>query len=388
MAYFVKCRYNEKDMILDLDDLKKQKKKIISDLSKNIETTNHLSSDLDKLHSIISNSENFINAIDCQFEASIRLDKADTIFLFSAIGLQCLRQYLTVFNERTGHIQSGERAHEIENKIFSNDFFEDGSINSKRYYYASMQDIIEKGVPYDIVKGSKKFNLGAGVETNKGYDSRTHRTKTLGHDPVLGYVFGTCNILTATLTNTSMETYHVRNGFIVEHGDTVKMFTHSLERFSEEKKAVVAALVKQYLHIKSDEFSKEGIPLPALSVTSEELTNKLLDCHIDYANVKTIGVQVGTSIFINTIITYLYMIYKYGQESEEINEIKAKKIIEYSNLIISSSSIIRTAISRNLNNLDIGGMCVTIHSIVESKRIQSKIKEEFLEKEMFKLINE
>lgn len=375
-------------MTLDLDDLKRQKKKVISALSNDVERIQEQSMKLGKINSIINNSEDFINAIDYRFERTIRLDRTDTVFLFSAIGLQLLRQFFTAFNERTGHIQSGEKAHETEKRLFSGDFFKNESTNSKRYYYASLQEILEKGVPYDIVKGSKKFNLGAGVETNKGYDSRTHRVKTLGHDPVLGYVFGTCNILTATLTNTSMETYHVRNGFIVEHGDTVKMFTHSLERFSEEKKAVVAAFVKQYLHIKSDEFSKEGIPLPALSVTSEELTNKLLDCHIDYANVKTVGFQVGTSIFINTIITYLYMIYKYGQESEEINEIKAKKIIEYSNLIISSSSIIRTAISRNLNNLDIGGMCVTIHTIVESKKIQSKIKEEFLEKEMFKLINE
>lgn len=46
--------------------------------------------------------------------------------------------------------------------------------------------------------GSKDFDLGIG----SGF---THRAKTLGHDHILGWIFGTMNIATSTITVLELE---------------------------------------------------------------------------------------------------------------------------------------------------------------------------------------
>ena len=36
-----------------------------------------------------------------------------------------------------------------------------------------------------------------------------HRVTAIGHDPILGLIFGTANIATATLTNNRFQSYHI-----------------------------------------------------------------------------------------------------------------------------------------------------------------------------------
>lgn len=67
-------------------------------------------------------------------------------------------------------------------------------------------EIIESGVPYDAIKGTATLGLGIG--------GTNHRCKTLGHDPMLGWVFGTANILTDTMTLSDLRTYRVEKGFV------------------------------------------------------------------------------------------------------------------------------------------------------------------------------
>ncbi len=43
-----------------------------------------------------------------------------------------------------------------------------------------------------------------------------HRITAIGHDPLLGYVFGPANIATATLTNYLLQSFHIATG---ERGD-------------------------------------------------------------------------------------------------------------------------------------------------------------------------
>jgi hypothetical protein len=56
-------------------------------------------------------------------------------------------------------------------------------------------------VPYDITKGSKDLGINMG--------GKYHRMYTLGHDPILGWVFGTANILTDCITFNNFHTNRI-----------------------------------------------------------------------------------------------------------------------------------------------------------------------------------
>lgn len=375
--------------MVDLDDLKKRKKVIKRDAKKTLTRINNLSKDLNRLNLIVADAENILNTLDRKFEAKLKLDKNDVNFLFIAVALQVTRQMLTKFEERTDHVSSGKEAYE-QHRGISEQLFDSNSKRKYRYYYATMDEIIlNPSVPYDVTKGTKKYDLGNGGNQAKGLSGTNHRVKTLGHDPILGYVFGTCNIMTATLTTNTLKTVHVREGMAINKASTKTMFDYSLKRSKEEPQALCAALVKQYFHIKSDIYSHEGIPLPILSMPFENVVHELNKHGIDFGNVITVGKQASYSILINTLIYYLYVLFNMEKKSVDNGIVRAKalKIIEYSNVIASTSNVIYVAISKDLKNLDVGGLLVTIHSIVKSKSVQQKLKEEFLEKEFSTLVN-
>lgn len=50
----------------------------------------------------------------------------------------------------------------------------------------------------------------------------------------------------------------------------------------------------------------------------------------------------------------------------------------YSNTIASTSNVIYTAMTRNLSNLDIGGLLVTIHRIATDTKIIKQIRDEYV----------
>lgn len=62
-------------------------------------------------------------------------------------------------------------------------------------------EIVYSSVPYDATKGSPAQNVKL--------EGKYHRYKTLGHDPILGWVFGTANILTDTITLNNFTSYRI-----------------------------------------------------------------------------------------------------------------------------------------------------------------------------------
>lgn len=368
--------------MIDFDDLKKEKKVIKRNLKKDFNMFYQKGKRLDSLNQTMIEADYIVDAIDFKLEKSIQIKKEDMAFLWVAVALQTIRQILLEFPERTPHNVSDIKAHEAEKNVFSNDWFEKNKDFKNRYYYNPLKDIVSKGVPYDVVKNTKKFNLGDGVDLNKGFSADSHRIKTLGHDPLLGYVFGTANILTSTLTTNKGITVHVKHGEVYANASTRKMMQYATDRVKTDKKSFVAALIKQYLHIRSDEYSIDGLPLPGMSITSEELTNWLMDFDFDYANVKNIGKQMAYAQLINSVILALYGIMNYQKEDSATVKVKGYKIIEYSNIIASTSNIIRVYITADISKLDIGGLFTTVYSIVNSKKIQYDLKKEFMEKEL------
>lgn len=97
-------------------------------------------------------------------------------------------------------------------------------------------------VPYDA---QDNRNTATRVE---GLSTYYHRLLSLGHDPLLGFVFGVSDILTGRMTTID------KNGKIV---------SQVMECYTGRKEAdIFAAIAKQVIHLKSDITTSMGLPAP------------------------------------------------------------------------------------------------------------------------------
>lgn len=385
------------------EKLKTQKNRLIEGIAEDASKFHLIADEAERVSEVSKNAAIIIRDLDRQFEQATKLNGRDVSFLFFATALQCIRQYvLTPFQERTLDKESAKAAHEDEAVIFGTMFGAEDLDGKTKRYYASLEDIIHQGVPYDTQFGSGDFQLKL--------SGKAHRFRTLGHDPLLGWIFGTSNILTNTLTDWNFQSYHIKpqlmsNGAeknkIVQHADTVLMLKKVTERTKKEPQALAAAVIKQGLHIKSDQYSVAGLPIPMLSTLSPETSQAFAEHGIDFGNALTIGKQAAFSIFINTLIAAIHSLYydpSFG--SQKLYEVKTRKILSYSNLIASVSNIIAVALAEAIaaatgntklgkdaaRYLDIGGIAVTLYRIVKDKAFVKQIKQEFLEQEFYDLV--
>jgi hypothetical protein len=239
--------------------------------------------------------------------------------------------------------------------------------------------------------GSPDFGLGLG--------GKTHRYKTLGHDPLLGWIFGTANIATGTLTTWDFSSFHIRTGMsqamqvrdkITYNADTFKVFQYTKGKLLDSgwkgKSIIATSLMKEAKHLKSDIGSFAGLPIPVVQIVSPDFAKELASYGLDAANVVTIGEQAVWATLINTIIAMIHRLFydKSACVSKKVYEVKTRKILSYSNLIATSSNIIITAISAYLGNanalqkLDIGGMLVTLYRLISDFKFMHQVKREFV----------
>lgn len=85
-----------------------------------------------------------------------------------------------------------------------------------------------------------------------GLSTYYHRLMSLGHDPLLGLVFGVADILTGRMTTID------RNGKIV---------SQIMENYADRKESdIFAAIAKQIIHYKSDITTSMGLPAPMMAL--------------------------------------------------------------------------------------------------------------------------
>lgn len=116
-------------------------------------------------------------------------------------------------------------------------------------------------VPYDA---QDNRNTSVFVE---GLSAYYHRLLSLGHDPLLGLIFGVFDILTGKMTTID------KSGKIV---------SQVIESYADRKESdIFAAIAKQIIHFKSDITTSMGLPAPLMglfnllqfgSIGEEELT--------------------------------------------------------------------------------------------------------------------
>ncbi|MGL4862317.1 MAG: hypothetical protein ACRC4T_04250 [Cetobacterium sp.] len=303
--------------------------------------------------------------IENEFRKITKLDKLDVKFLFFATALQCLRQYL------------------ISNSKLRFDDAEKGDAFVKRIVPRQYQDILLQSVPYDA---TQKSEINKGI--NLGIAGNNHRVTTLGHDPLLGWIFGTLNIMTNTLTkNDIMLSSHIVNkhpttGNPIYIGESIfigEVLKSSYEIIMEDKKMLPVCILRQALHFGSDNFTKMGLPLPVLNTVAPDISKDLMkNFQIDFYSV-TRGIALSS--IINLLIANIHALY-YDEEKykkKEIYEVKTRKILLLSNTISSVSNIVYTSITKDFEKLDVGGILVTIYRLISDTKFINNIKKEFVE---------
>lgn len=367
---------------------------------------------------LIDSIENFsqnIRHIETTFDEMTKLKREDYVFILFCAGLQTCRQYLvTDFKQR---LSDQDATKEVKGDK------DEKSNRNKSRYYCSVEKIVTNPVPFDAIEHNGKVHPGlCGVN---------HRVRCLGHYPELGYVFGTANIMTSTVTTkegfSHIQTFHVttepitRNyhykkteetkahtinkDYIYSKAHTDKMFKHCYDRIKNNPKegllALITALAKEHEHLRSDEKSFQSLPFPLLSFTPE-ITEHLREYGLDYINIKTIAKQSAYSSFVNLITEIIYYAYHIGKQIQKAkqtsdvcidNSIKVRfhKIINVANVIATSTNLgvvlfgIFTGNMSLIRKFDIGGEIVTLYNLSKSPNFMIKVKEEYIKTEISKL---
>lgn len=362
---------------------------------------NRIAIDVDRTAKLAQYSDSLIEHIDLQFEKATKLNKTDVKFLLFATALQCIRQFIIgTITQRTDDKTAADKTkgHEKEH-----------SDRQHRLYRPSLNEIITNPVPFDAIYGGKDYGLGIGG----GF---THRAKTIGHDPLLGWLFGTMNIATSTITiSEGLKSYHVLTGItangaardkISMHADTFKVLDSCKNKLLNEgmegKEKIGVSLMKEAIHLKSDMYSTASLPIPIISSISVEAARALADYGLDMGNLLKTAEQAGFAVLINSIIGMIHGLY-YNESTDgnrNLYNVKTRKILSYSNLIASGSNVIAVAVAaglgsisgntvlvkKSLNYLDIGGIMVTIYRLISDRNFIYEVKKEFLEQQWFDIV--
>jgi len=389
--------------------------------SETLESMRDMMLDEERVVDLFENADKVILEINDDFKKATGLNKIDVRFLMLATALQITRWAIIALINRAisekisdsrkenndASIKNREKAQEQQfldkhkEKLNSR---EGGLIKSK---HRSARAIITDSVPYDITRGCTPFAKGAG-----GPDHRMH---TLGHDPVLGWVFGTMNILSDTITLDQRYSFRT---FDVQMTTTPKMWTgitsipeafyETVDSVKEDELRLIAAVAKQAIHLESDKYTKLGLPVPGLETVSSDLAEWLYnkvekngkiikegyDTLLLEKDIKIVGAQAVLAIIINLIIACIHELFYDPAEykNHDLYEVKTRKILSISNAIASASNVIWVscnAVAGNekaLADLDIGGILVTAYRLIVDIRFISKVQKEYLESEWMRRV--
>lgn len=332
---------------------------------------------------VVRNTETIMRDLDIAFCKRTALTASDMSFLFVAAGLQMARQYLlpqiTTPSSRPGDQESAK------------DTWGHGEEHSDRhhwYYNPNLDQIIGNPVPFDAMYGSDAALKGGG--------SFGHRGKTLGHDPLLGLIFGTANIATSTLTTTDLKSYHITTtnmrDYFSYNADTIKIFEKTADKLLyqgiEGKTKIGVSLVKEIIHLNSDINTKNSLPLPVIAAFDPKLASLLAAYGFDMCNVMGVAKHAVYANLINMLVAMIHGAFctETDQMSRDLYQVRTRKIISYSNAIASSTNLIYTAMTEDITKLDVGGLLVTIITLIKNEKFIRKVKEEFIYGSFEKLV--
>lgn len=377
-----------------IDKIRKAKTDADQKFDNYITNAGIVSSGFKNVAAAYDNAESILDDIDAEFRRETGLDVSDVAFLFLAVAIQVVRQYvLTPFEQRLGDQEAAKQTpgHAKEHS------------NRKHHYYRpTLEEVISNPVPFDA-NNQTEYAKG----WLKGSGKMGHRL-TPGHDPILGWIFGTANIATSTITRWDFKSKHVISkkvcrkekeflqDFIDKNASLERILYYTKEALFnqgiEGKTLIAASLGKEYVHLKSDIGTKNSLPFPIVSTISTDVANFLSDYGVDMANISVVFRQAALAQTINMLISMMHgfkFILSYGgrQPSEEeikINQVKTRKILLLSNLIASSSNVVLVLATaeasggESVKYLDVGGLAVSLYRLIADTAVIRRIEREYI----------
>ena len=395
---------------------------------------------IDKTMGICEQNKNIVDDIDNCFLDKVKLTKADLPFLFLATALQTVRWFLMPSvdldyskiskdqrleaNEvkhggQLDGFRSGQRYEKPQinqYKINHKDKYIKEEVEYKNkirgqgtYKYLSWIEILFHAVPYDAMNGSENIHINSNSwiskttilsPIGKQLSGKNHHVATLGHDPVLGWIFGTMNIISSMITFCDFQTFPVKQDVQLDkwkqsidylHPSSLgEMISYCIGSIREDYKRLPAAIARQAMHIKSDKFTKDGLQIPLLTPDiAQKLINKGWNSNeIERIIKKTvknssiIAMQFVISELVNFIIRYIYLFINLG----DINKAKIERILTISSTIAEFSNVGVVIATRNISKLDIGGLISMVHQIVFDLNTRIEIETDYINNEFNKLI--
>lgn len=359
-----------------------------------------------------------VERINNEFAQKTHLNKVDIAFLVIASALQTARWIIIQkvigdlgenvdkdnrINSKEGDRQKKKDVHNWNEKHDNhpNKSGENGYPTWKDILFGQYARIDGNGKSIGVCPYDAQENAPMGFdEGGRG----NHRLYTLGHDPILGWIFGTANLMTCTISLSkkfNFATYNVEypgGRFSEMPTSMIKMFYDVFESTKEDKFRLAAALFAQYAHLKSDVFTERGLPVPLIEAFSEELAGKLYSEQYDALclarDTAIVGSQAAFSILINMIIGFIHGLF-YNKDKDGLREhyeVRTRKILLYSNALSTSINLAYVGVNASYGNvgealkkLDLGGLLVTLYRLFSDIRFITKVKERFIKEELDKV---
>lgn len=404
---------------MDLESLRARHEKLKRNSDITLENMRKLENESRRVADIAHNSKEILDDLDREFEKKTGLHGDDVKFLFAAVGLQVAR--IVILNELTKVQPAGANnrneteLHKVQEKLLGKLY--DGQNAVERPYFASMEHIVTRaGVPYDATAPlssksirqllDKDFDWAYSPdellpnESPELFKGANHRFATLGHDPILGLVFGTANIMTNTITCVKkvkgiplLTTNHVvytsdfKHPRIAVYGSTAVMLQQAIQRTMDQPSVFVAALIKQIIHIGTDMYTPAGIQIPGANLVLSNTEAERLTKYMSTGDLLKAGVSAKLAELINLLISTVHTLQcdrTLSETEQKLYNVRTRKIILYSNAIATGSNVLWVGCNMAAGNesaikqLDIGGLIVMIQRLISDTKFTQQIKEEFV----------
>lgn len=342
---------------------------------------NQVGNEYKRVTDVSRNAPAIVENIDRQFKEKTKLTDWDIKFLFLCTAMQCARQYLLT-NDKFRLEDKGSLKSNVRGEILM------------KHAYDAVPDVIAptewkkvlfQPVPYDTTNHSSFVHYS----DSQKLSGINHRYRTLGHDPILGWIFGPANIMTNSLTETDfVTTYQISNNVILRHYPlgTMGMLNRAAGYVKDDPMLFAASVARQAIHFGSDYFTKQGLPIPVIATVNNNLAGTMLTkCHIDMWSV-TRGTVVAA--LVNQLIAVIHhLFYNEAHDgSETMYEVRTRKILSYSNAIAVGSNVVVTAITKDLQKLDGGGILVALHRFISDAKFIQEVKRDFLKDEIYNMV--
>ena len=441
---------------MNSDVLKARRKALEKKTTALFTNTDKIVSETARIQKVTKHSDSIISDVDEEFEKVTALNSDDVMFMLFAAMLQSCR-WILLPELKLPQLENFSPEISKDERLAANERFHNGGryagkssgteyelselfkyrdshsevakksqdeFYKKKNEYRSWIEILTQPVPYDAMNAmDKKFipNI-AGLNKQNGGGSfnniygKNHHVATLGHDPILGWIFGTVNIMTSTVSFVDMQNYRVERGHKIkslgefsisnelQFSDQVidyskyctifEMFFEACQSANEDCKRVSAAVVRQAIHLASDKYCVEGLPFPILATIDPQKAQDLIEQgwnsvefeQLFKSDFKQIGLSAGLGALINVILEAIYLLCMDSAENMDIRRVKINKILSIAGAISESSNILYVTLTKNIAKADIGGITVAMIKLLHSQEFISKIKQEYVKNNFERIV--